>query len=141
MRATGTGLIVEQSTVIPGEGEQKTQIEKASFAMGAEPQILSGEKRGPLGTGSEPLIKQAKRVVGEQAGIDVDAAAESVDVDSEDVSAAASRAKELIGEAKERAVEVSKYAGEQVDSFRNSVDRKAKLEASRPGWQSAAFDF
>ncbi|RXW22305.1 hypothetical protein EST38_g3549 [Candolleomyces aberdarensis] len=122
VRATGTGLIVEQSTIIPGEGEQKTQVQKSFFAMGAEPQILSGEKRGPLGTGSEPLIKKAKRIAGEQTGIDVDAAAESIDVDTEDLDAAANKARELVGEVKDRAVEATQYAGQQVDSFRTSVD-------------------
>ncbi|KAJ6602457.1 hypothetical protein DFH09DRAFT_1270433 [Mycena vulgaris] len=39
-RATGTGVVIEDSV----EGGTK-------FAMGAEPQVLSGDKRGPMGTG------------------------------------------------------------------------------------------
>lgn len=41
MRATGTGVIFEEGSKV--------------LAVGAEPQVLSGEKRGPLGTGSESM--------------------------------------------------------------------------------------
>ncbi|KAJ7902725.1 hypothetical protein B0H14DRAFT_3422199 [Mycena olivaceomarginata] len=49
MRATGTGVVVDA-------GPQDKDAPK--FAMGAEPQILPGEKRGPLGTGSETIKGQ-----------------------------------------------------------------------------------
>lgn len=49
--ATGTGIVKEG---LAGG---------ATLAVGAEPQILSGEKRGPLGTFAEPLIE----AVGEAA--------------------------------------------------------------------------
>ena len=37
---------------------------KTTLAIGAEPQILGGEKRGPLGTGSESLKDQSGKKVG-----------------------------------------------------------------------------
>ena len=45
-KATGTGIIKEG---LPGE---------AKLAMGAEPQILPGAKRGPLGTHSVPIAER-----------------------------------------------------------------------------------
>ena len=59
-RATGTGVVVEHEK---GEGRGKS-----AFAIGAEPQILDGEKRGPLGTGSERL---KEKVVEEAMDVDV----------------------------------------------------------------------
>ncbi|KAF8798418.1 hypothetical protein BYT27DRAFT_7321247 [Phlegmacium glaucopus] len=52
-RAMGTGVVVEQQK---GEGK-----EKMVFAVGAEPQILEGEKQGLLGTGSERLKDKIER--------------------------------------------------------------------------------
>ena len=49
-KATGTGLVVEQKTVLEtNELGEASEVRKTQFAVGAEPQILSGEKRGPLG--------------------------------------------------------------------------------------------
>jgi len=48
LRATGTGVVFEQDK---GEGKGKS-----AFAFGAEPQILAGEKRGPLGTSFVALL-------------------------------------------------------------------------------------
>ena len=57
-KATGTGVIKD--------------VEGAQFAMGAEPQVLSGEKRGPKGTFAEGMdvdvegkIESAKDVAGQ----------------------------------------------------------------------------
>ncbi|KAF8621696.1 hypothetical protein AX15_007557 [Amanita polypyramis BW_CC] len=64
VRPTGTGVVVEHyETSEEGEREKR-----ASFAMGAEPQILSGKKRGPLGTGSEGLKESTAAGVGEGLG-------------------------------------------------------------------------
>ena len=42
LKATGTGIIVEQKTLARGElGEVKGEVNKRQFAMGAEPQIRS----------------------------------------------------------------------------------------------------
>jgi hypothetical protein len=58
MKATGTGLIFEE------------QAKERVLAVGAEPQVLGGEKRGPLGTGSEKMdvdvgemVREGKRSV------------------------------------------------------------------------------
>ncbi|KAF8799376.1 hypothetical protein BYT27DRAFT_7227880 [Phlegmacium glaucopus] len=103
-RATGTGVVVEQQK---GEGKGKT-----AFAVGAEPQILEGEKRGPLGTGSERLKDKIER---------------EMDVDA---SVLEGRAKDLVKEGKR-----------QVEGFRKSVERKKDQELAQEGWQSASFDF
>lgn len=105
-RATGTGLIVEQK----GEGVGST-----AFAMGAEPQILSGEKRGPLGTGSESLK------------MDVDTSPAGIREVLEDVEG---QAKGMVKEGKRQAV-----------GFRRSVEKKKEKEMGTKGWQSACFDF
>ncbi|KAF5320053.1 hypothetical protein D9611_010270 [Ephemerocybe angulata] len=138
VHATGTGVIVEQRTIIPGEGDQKATVQKSTFAMGAEPQILSGEKRGPLGTGSEPIVHKVQRL-GEEVGVNVkDTVGQAMDVDTEHV---ANQAQDVLGEVKDRAVGVTKAAYQQVETFKHSVQRKIELEEKRPGWQSAAFDF
>ena len=50
-KATGTGLVVEQKTVLEtNEVGEASQVWKTQLAMGAQPQILSGKKQGPLGT-------------------------------------------------------------------------------------------
>ena len=113
-RATGTGVIVEQQ-----KGEDRG---KSAFAIGAEPQILDGEKRGPLGTGSERL----KDKVVEEA-MDVDVSAVGIPVVFEDV--------------KDRAKGMMKEGKRQVVGFRKSVERKKELEMSNKGWESSSFDF
>jgi hypothetical protein len=62
VRATGTGVIFEQKReeeVLRSDGEFEyesgTKSRKSVLAVGVEPQILSGEKRGPYGMGSEPI--------------------------------------------------------------------------------------
>lgn len=69
--ATGTGVIIEQR-VTEGEG---CTVRKSTFAKGAEPQILAGEKSGLLGTVSEPLGDKLARVGEEVLGVPVDEAA------------------------------------------------------------------
>ncbi|TFK35889.1 hypothetical protein BDQ12DRAFT_634780 [Crucibulum laeve] len=126
-RATGTGLVVEQNL-----GEEG----KAQLAMGAEPQILSGEKRGPMGTGSVPLRDRLVRA-GEEVGVDVSAVTD-MDVD---VQGGVDAAKGVASEIAQRTQGAFKEGQKQVQSFKKSVDGKAKLEKSRDGWESAAFDF
>ncbi|KIL60426.1 hypothetical protein M378DRAFT_187786 [Amanita muscaria Koide BX008] len=58
VHATRTGVVVERYEMTEG-GERER---KAAFAIGAEPQILSGEKHGPLGTGSESLSESMEEV-------------------------------------------------------------------------------
>ncbi|OCH86793.1 hypothetical protein OBBRIDRAFT_204740 [Obba rivulosa] len=96
--ATGTGVIKEDNG--------------AQFAMGAEPQVLSGEQHGPKGTFSEPL-------------------ADRMDVDSK-VEGAAGVA--------EQAKETVKEGARKVKSFKDSVKEKTEREKRTPGWQSRAFD-
>ncbi|KAI0363499.1 hypothetical protein BV20DRAFT_975593 [Pilatotrama ljubarskyi] len=98
-KATGTGIIKDD------KGSQ--------FAMGAEPQVLSGEKRGPKGNFSEPL--------GER----------------EDVQNKIQQAKGVGQQVKESA----KDKLQKVKSFKDTVAQKVDEEKSRPGWQSPAFDW
>ncbi|EAU81705.1 hypothetical protein CC1G_02721 [Coprinopsis cinerea okayama7 len=137
VRATGTGVIVEQKKVVSNGEGQGSRVEKSQFAMGAEPQILSGEKRGPLGTGSERVADKLERL-GQDMGVDTEELAQRMDVDTGNVREGA---KEVVGEVGERAKGLVKEAKHQVSTFKNSVDRKVKLEQERPGWKSAAFDF
>ncbi len=65
VHVTGAGVVVERYEYTES-GEKK----KASFAMGAEPQILSGEKRGPIGTGSESL-REEMALAGEVTGAEL----------------------------------------------------------------------
>ncbi|KAG2049341.1 hypothetical protein BDR06DRAFT_961710 [Suillus hirtellus] len=102
-RATGTGIVKDD---LGGN---------AKIAMGAEPQILSGEKRGPLGTRAEPL---AERIPGADVGGALEGATTTV----------------------ERVEQVGKEGLKQVQSFKQSVEHKKREEEKRRGWQSPAFD-
>ncbi|TFY53591.1 hypothetical protein EVJ58_g9367, partial [Rhodofomes roseus] len=89
------------------------------FAMGAEPQVLGGEKRGPKGTLS-------------------DSVAERYDVEGKK-RAAAETGEQLRGVG-EQAKESVKEGVQKARSFGEAVERKAEEERSRGGWQSSAFD-
>ncbi|KAL1948007.1 hypothetical protein VTO73DRAFT_12082 [Trametes versicolor] len=107
-KATGTGVI------------KKDAVTGAQFAMGAEPQVLSGEKHGPKGTFAEP--------VGERG----------------DVQAVAGQAGEVAQKTKgvaEQAKETVKGKVQQIKSFADTVSKKAEEEQAREGWQSGAFDW
>jgi uncharacterized protein (DUF736 family) len=109
LRATGTGVVLEEDTQ-----------DGAKFAMGAEPQVLGGEKRGPIGTGSESLEKrnaQTLQAVQGQAG------------SPQDATDMKKQFHGLAGQGKE-----------QVQSFQRSVDEKSAMERNNPGWKSSAFD-
>ncbi|KAH9848172.1 hypothetical protein C2E23DRAFT_764248 [Lenzites betulinus] len=101
-RATGTGLVKQDAAT------------GAQFAMGAEPQVLSGEKRGPRGTFAQP--------VGERAP---------------ELAAAGDKAKGVAEQAKA----VVKGKVREVKSFAETVRAKADEEKARPGWESPAFDW
>ncbi|TFK71394.1 hypothetical protein BDN72DRAFT_887648 [Pluteus cervinus] len=124
--ATGSGVIVEQ-TPAPGRFSGAQSITR--LAMGAEPQILSGEKRGPLGTGSGSLEERFRAVAGiveETEGEGVVQVAERLEVG-------------VVG--LRRARGVVEDTKRQVQGFRQSVAIKAKREKAREGWKSTAFDF
>ncbi|KAK7018633.1 hypothetical protein R3P38DRAFT_3360324 [Favolaschia claudopus] len=57
LHATGTGVVVEGGV----------ERDAPKFAMGAEPQILPGEKRGPMGTASESVESRTGARVGGDA--------------------------------------------------------------------------
>lgn len=109
-KATGTGIIKE-------EGNEK---DGAKFAMGAEPQILSGEKRGPKGTFSEPLAEKMG------ANADAEGLAES--------------AKDQVKGVAEQAKQTVRDGVQKVKSFKQAVEEKSEGEKRSPGWKSSAFD-
>jgi len=116
-RATGTGVVLEDHS----QGGAK-------FAMGAEPQVLSGEKRGPMGTGSESLEKRVGEAV--QA-----------------VQGEVGTPQDLSKAAKQGAQDVQKHVQglvsegkRQVRSFQRTVDERSAAEKKNPGWKSSAFD-
>ncbi|KXN85171.1 hypothetical protein AN958_11593 [Leucoagaricus sp. SymC.cos] len=122
IHATGTGLVVEQQLY----SRDGREVGMTEFAMGAEPQILSGEKRGPLGTASTPL-KSRMDEMGAEVGLP-SLGAEVAEVPSP-------------REARQRAKEILKEGQRQYSGFKQSIEEKTRLEKQRSGWQSAAFDF
>lgn len=116
-KATGTGIIKDEGNV---RGD-------AVFAMGAEPQILSGEKRGPKGNFSKPVKDRL------QDEMDVDP--DQVDISGE-AQQLGDRARQMVGEAKDQV----KEGYEKIKSFKETVETKAEQEKKRPGWESGAFD-
>ncbi|KAH7884249.1 hypothetical protein F5I97DRAFT_2035588 [Phlebopus sp. FC_14] len=107
-KATATGVVKEDVA-----GETK-------IAMGAEPQILSGQKRGPLGKSAEPL---AERLPGVAA-----------------VGGVGHPLEEGVSGAAERVKQVGREGLERVRSFKQSVRHKTDEEEKHKGWQSTAFD-
>ena len=118
-KATGTGLI-------KGEGNHRGD---ATFAMGAEPQILSGGQRGPKGTFSESVRERVER----ETDIDL----EEVQIEAqEQVREVGDRAREVAHEAKESV----KEGYHRVKTFKETVKHKAEEETRKPGWKSDAFE-
>ena len=103
--ATGTGVIKSDK--------------EATFAMGAEPQVLSGEKRGPKGTFAKSAEQRAEEAP--------DANVEGAMVDAQGI---AKQAKETV-----------KGKVREVKSWADTVSRKTEEERAREGWQSPAFDW
>lgn len=119
MRVTGTGFIIDS--------------EKGSLAVGAEPQILGGEKHGPLATASEPLKDRLRDAAG-KAKEEVEArTGTDMDVDVGAVKADVQGAKDQVAEAWEE-------GKQQWQSFQQSVEKKAEQERKKEGWKSSAFD-
>ncbi|TRM66694.1 hypothetical protein BD626DRAFT_483536 [Schizophyllum amplum] len=114
MRVTGTGFIIDS--------------DGGSLAVGAEPQILSGDKHGPLATASDSLKDRARDAVG-KAKDEVEArTGTEMDVDV-DVEGAKNKAQSLLEEGKQ-----------QWQSFQQTVEQKAEQEKKKDGWKSSAFD-
>ncbi|KAI0071485.1 hypothetical protein K474DRAFT_1668982 [Panus rudis PR-1116 ss-1] len=109
-KATGTGLIKEDGNAKDG----------AKFAIGAEPQILPGEKRGPIGNFSEPLADKI------DANVDAQGLAEG----SRDA------VKDVATQAKDKV----QQGIQKVKSFKQAVEEKSEQEKRKPGWKSDAFD-
>lgn len=105
-KTTGTGFVKDD---LGNEGK---------LAMGAEPQILSGEKKGPLGTNSESLKERLLDV-----GIDT------------------SSARNAANGAAQKTMDLAREGERQVKSFKGTVESKAREERKKPGWQSEAFTF
>ena len=110
-KATGTGFIKDEGNIKPG----------SKFALGAEPQVLWGEKHGPKGTFSEPIAAQE---LGPGA-----TAEEFAEGAQEAIKGVAASAKEEV-----------KAAIRRVKTFSKAVSDKAEEERNRRGWKSAAFD-
>lgn len=110
-KATGTGLIKDEGNIKPG----------SKFALGAEPQVLSGEKRGPKGTFSQPIL-------GEELG--ADATAEQF----------AEGTKDALKDAAASARAQVREGVQKVKTFAKAVSDKADDERSHSGWRSSAFD-
>ncbi|KZT63810.1 hypothetical protein DAEQUDRAFT_770247 [Daedalea quercina L-15889] len=104
-RATGTGIVKKDGDT--------------HFAMGAEPQVLSGEKRGPKGTLSDPVAER---------------------YDLEGKKDAAAEGAERVKGVAEQAKESMKEGVQKVKGFGEAVERKTEEERARDGWQSEAFD-
>ncbi|KAK0502385.1 hypothetical protein EDD18DRAFT_690114 [Armillaria luteobubalina] len=103
---TGTGMVVEGE-----KGE--------AFAVGVEPQILSGEKKGPLGIGSASL----KDIL-------------TGSVEAEDAQAVRETGRQGNEEMKGMVAEGKR----QLQSFMQRVEEKAEQERKTSGWRSAAFN-
>ncbi|KAK0187121.1 hypothetical protein F5146DRAFT_1105014 [Armillaria mellea] len=103
---TGTGMVVEGE-----KGE--------AFAVGAEPQILCGEKKGSVGTASASL---KDRLGG--------------GVETEDAQAV----KEVGRQVKEEAKGVAVEGKRQLQSFMQRVEEMTEQEKKTSGWRSAAFN-
>ncbi|KAI0752306.1 hypothetical protein C8Q80DRAFT_1217036 [Daedaleopsis nitida] len=106
-KATGTGIIKDD------KGSDVT------FAMGAEPQVLSGEKRGPKGTFADSVGERVER---------------NTDMD---VDAHVANAKGLA----QQAGETVKEKVQAVKSWKDTVERKVEEEKAKDGWESSAFDW
>ena len=104
-RATGTGVIRDD--------------DGAQFAMGAEPQVLSGEKHGPKGTFAKSTAQRAEEAP--------DANVEGAMADAQSI---AKQAKETV-----------KGKVREVKSWADTVSKKTEEERAREGWQSPAFDW
>jgi Protein of unknown function (DUF4449)/Family of unknown function (DUF5923) len=140
-RATGTGVVLEQRAGRELEEEEEEEVERKArkgdmvFAVGAEPQVLSGEKHGPLGIGAEPLGKRVREAVRDMSGgVDVSVIEEVGREDGgRDVRERAERVKQ-------QAKGAVREGQKKVEGFWRSVEMKRDEEMRREGWKSDAFD-
>ncbi|KAK0206169.1 hypothetical protein DFS33DRAFT_1499100 [Desarmillaria ectypa] len=107
---TGTGVVVEG-------GKDK------ALAMGAEPQILSGEKKGPLGIASTSLKDQLAGEVG-----------------AEDAQAVREAGREEATGLKRDVEAMAREGKKQFQSFMQRVEEKTAQEKKAKGWRSTAFN-
>lgn len=107
-KATGTGIIKDD------------KASGAQFAMGVEPQVLSGEKRGPKGTFSDK-VEDRMDVEGVEGQV-------QAQVDS---------AKGVVEQAKQ----TLKGKVREVKSWKDTVESKTDEERAKDGWQTSAFDW
>jgi len=140
VKATGTGVVFEQQV----ENEDGTRADTKTLAVGVEPQVLSGEKRGPIGTASEPLTKRVREVVEDATGMDVDEVAgrvqssdEGLDVDAREVERELGQGVQELRESVQGAV---KEGRKRVGGFMRGVEERRKVEEGKAGWRSHAFD-
>jgi hypothetical protein len=137
-RATGTGVVLEQRAggepEEEGEGERKVKKGEVVFAVGAEPQVLSGEKHGPLGIGAEPLGRRARDVVRDvTGGLDVPA------IEDAGMEGVGGDVRERAERVKQQAKGLVREGQKKVAGFRRSVDVKKEQEMRKQGWRSDAF--
>ncbi|KAF7290672.1 hypothetical protein MIND_01307500 [Mycena indigotica] len=125
-KATGTGVVLAVPDCGPDQGGAK-------FAMGAEPQVLSGDKRGPLGTGSDSVQHKVDEAVSSVKGQVEDLGIDVKDAKKDGQDAAQQVKSQLHGLADE--------GKQQIRSFQRTVESEAAAERKNEGWKSAAFDF
>jgi hypothetical protein len=95
----------------------------SAIAIGAEPQILSGDKHGPKALLAEPLSDKAQRAA-DELGIDAN------------MSDATQGAEGVVAQAQGLVEEGKK----QIRGFTQTLDNKRKAELQSEGWKSKAFD-
>ncbi|KAI0291493.1 hypothetical protein B0F90DRAFT_1812128 [Multifurca ochricompacta] len=89
---------------------------KADVAFGAEPQVLTPEKHGPKGTLVQPLKERAR--------------------DAGSMKSVEGTAKDVVGQARDGA----KAGLQKARTFEEMITEKQKMEESKRGWMSSAFD-
>jgi Protein of unknown function (DUF4449) len=100
--ATGTGFV-------------KDDPDGSKLAMGAEPQIISGEKKGPLGNHSQSLAERTPNIN-------------------------ISGAEDSAGAVAQQAMNIKWETVKHAKSFKQAVEAKSAEEKTRDGWKSEAFD-
>jgi hypothetical protein len=122
-RSSRAGLT--QGWQLTGTGVVK-RGEESALAMGAEPQILPGEKHGPKERLAEPLSQKAQRAA-DQAGLDVDV---------DQTMADATQTAQSVGE---QAAGLVQEGVQKVRGFTQAIQQKKEAEEKSKGWKSEAF--
>jgi hypothetical protein len=97
------------------------------FAIGAAPQVISGDNHGP-----RTKTSSVNNPVGE--------AAKQAAPGSQSSQGGVTSAKGVAQDIKGSAAEKSQLATEKAKSFKQTVDAKAAEEKQREGWRSSAYD-